>query len=71
MISYLLFRSQKLKKMSVLDSGGGVKWVYREVTCLLCPAAKPKSVTYEKKAAMFPSESVGTNKKLPAHLQIG
>ena len=42
--SVKLYRTCRKKKMSVVGGDGSVKWVYRDVTCLLCPTARPVSV---------------------------
>ena len=51
-----------MKRMSVVGNDGTVKWVQREVTCLVCPGIRPDSVNSEK-AKVNTSVSVGTNKK--------
>ena len=37
-----LERSVKIKKISIIDNDGKVKWLMREVTSLTCPPTKPK-----------------------------
>ena len=58
-----LYRSCTKKKMSVVGKDGSVKWVYTDVTCLLCPTARPASVTSNSSSENIPDVIVGTNKR--------
>ena len=61
--SVKLYRTCRQKKMSVVGKDGSVKWVYRDVTCLLCPTARPVSVTRASSNESIPEVIVGANKR--------